>query len=67
MVSYPYRLKFISSDLIVNNYSGIYEIIPPVPSDSWNDIQVEHAPHFEQPPSPGPQAQFLKLNFFFLI
>lgn len=33
--------------------------IPPVPSDSWNEIQVEHAPHFEQPPSPLPQAQFL--------
>lgn len=36
--------------------------IPPVPSDSWNEIQVEHAPHFEQPPSPLPQAQFLQLN-----
>lgn len=44
------------------NNNGICKIIPPVPSDSWNDIQVEHAPHFEQPESPGPQTQFLKLK-----
>lgn len=34
----------------------IYLIIPADPSIAWNDMQVEYAAYFVQPPSPVPHT-----------